>query len=239
LGNKRNYLNDDDIKKIVELYDEFRENKYSKIFDNAEFGYTKVIVERPLQLNYQVTDERLENLYSVAAFAKLAESKKKNIEEKLKEEVAGKIKQQEIINALKIIGNSLHKSWDEFETKVKEALKDFDLSSNFINNIILALSEHDDSADYVLNKAGEKLPDPNLRDSEKIPLKQNIKEYFEKEVKLYYPDAWIDKKKNKIGYEINFTKHFYEYKPPRSLVDIEKDIKEVTLEIQKLIKEEL
>jgi type I restriction enzyme M protein len=239
LGNKRNALSADDINEIVELYDEFEENKYCKIFDNEVFGYTKVIIERPLQLNYQVAEERLENLYSVKAFAKLAESKKKNPELKLEEEEEGRKKQEQINNALKAIENKLYRNWDEFETKVKDALKEFDLSPNFIKNIILALSEHDDSADYVLDKRGNTLPDPNLRDSEKIPLKQEIEEYFEKEVKLYYPDAWMDRKKDKIGYEINFTKYFYEYKPPRALEEIEKDIKEVTGEIQELLKEEL
>jgi len=237
LGNKRNYLTEDDIDKIVELYDRFEESKYSKIFDNEDFGYTKVIVERPLQLNYQITEERLENLYSVKAFAKLAESKKKNPEEKLKEEEEGKKKQEEIINALKKIGDKLYKNWDEFETKVKNALREFNLSPNFIKNIILALSEHDDSADYVLDNKGNKLPDSKLRDSEKIPLKQDIEEYFEREVRPYYPDAWMDRKKDKIGYEINFTKYFYEYKPPRPLEEIEKDIKKVTSEIQRFIKE--
>jgi len=239
LGNKRNYLTDDDIDKIVELYDRFEESKYSKIFDNEEFGYTKVIVESPLQLNYQVTEERLENIYSVKAFATLAESKKKNPEEKLKEEEEGKKKQEEIINALKKIGDKLYKNWDEFEKNVKDVLKEFDLKPNFIKNVILALSEHDDSADYVLDSKGSKLLDPKLRYSEKIPLKQDIEEYFEREVKPYYPDAWMDRKKDKIGYEINFTKYFYVYKPPRPLEEIEKDIKEVTGEIQELLKEEL
>ena len=237
LGNKRNYLSADDIKEIVELYDDFEENKYCKIYDNEVFGYTKVIVERPLQLNYQVTEERLENLYSVKAFAKLAESRQKDQEKKLKEEEEGKRKQKEIISALKGIGNHLYKNWDEFEAKVKEALDGFDLSSNYIKNIILALSEHDDSADYVLDKKGNKLPDSNLRDSEKVPLKQDVEEYFEKEVKPYYPDAWMDRKKDKIGYEINFTKYFYEYKPPRPLEEIESDIKEVIGEIQELFGE--
>jgi len=250
LGNKRNYFSGDDINEIVKLYDKFEENKpacagkpyadrYCKIFDNEEFGYTKVIVERPLQLNYQVAEERLENLYSVKAFAKLAESKKKRIEEKLKEEEEGKKKQEEIINVLKKIGNHLYKNWDEFEAKVKEVLRDFNLSPNFVKNIILVLSRHDDSADYVLDKKGNKLPDPRLRDSEKIPLKQNIEEYFEREVKPYYPDAWMDRRKDKTGYEINFTKYFYEYKPPRPLEEIEEDIKEVTGEIQEILKEEL
>jgi len=239
LGNKRNYLNIEDIDKIIELYDNFKEKKYCKIFDNEEFGYTKVIVERPLQLNYQVTEERLENLYSVNAFSKLTESKQKEPEKKLEEEEEGKRKQEEIINALKDIGNHLYKNWEEFEVKVKKALDGFDLSQNLIKNIILALSEHDDSADYVLDAKGHKLQDSNLRDSEKIPLKQDIEKYFEREVKPYYPDAWMDRKKDKIGYEINFTKYFYKYVPPRPLEEIEKNIKEVTGEIQELLREEL
>jgi type I restriction enzyme M protein len=216
LGNKRNKLSNEDIETIVTLYDNFEENKYCKIFDNQEFGYAKVMVERPLQLNYQITEERLENLYSVKAFAKLAESKNKNLEEKL---------------------DNLYKNWDEFEKKVQIALKEFNLSVNFIKNIILALSEHDDTADYVLDAKGHKLPDSNLRDSEKIPLKQDIKEYFDREVKPYYSNAWMDK--DKIGYEINFTKYFYEHVPLRPLEEIEKDIKEVTAEIQELLKGEL
>jgi len=239
LGNKRNKLGDKDIETIVTLYDNFEENKFCNIFDNQEFGYTKMIVERPLQLNYQITEERLENLYSVKAFVNLAESKNKNVEEKLEEEKNGKEKQETIIKSLQTIGENLYKNWDEFEKKVQIALKEFNLSANFIKNIILALSEHDDAAEYVLDSKGKKQPDSNLRDSEKIPLKQNIEDYFEKEVKPYYPDAWMDRKKDKIGYEINFTKYFYKYVPPRPLEEIEKDIKEVTAEIQKLLKEEL
>jgi len=239
LGNKRNYLGDEDIDEIVKLYDDLKESKFSKIFDKEEFGYTKVIVERPLQLNYQVTEERLENLYSANAFVKLAVSKQKDLELKIKEEEEGKRKQEEIASALKGIGNHLCKNWYEFETKVKDALNGFDLSSNFIKNIILALSEHDDSADYVLDKKGNKIPDPNLRDSEKIPLKQDIKEYFKREVKPCCPDVWMNRGKNRIGYEINFTKYFYEYKSPRPLEEIEKDIKEVASEIEGLLKEEL
>ncbi len=129
----------------------------------------------------------------------MAESKKKYPELKLKGEEEGKKKQEQIINALKKIGNHSCKNWDVFEVRVKDALKDFDLSPNFIKNVILALSEHDDTADYVLDKKGNKLPDSNLRDSEKVPLKQDIEKYFDREVKPYYPDAWMDRKKDKIG----------------------------------------
>ena len=240
LGNKRNELDKKEhIPKIVELYEIFEKNTYCKIFDNEDFGYTKVTVERPLQLNYQVTEERLENLYSVSAFSKLAISKQKDPEKKLEEEEKGKRKQEEIINALKRIGNHLFKNWDEFEDRIKEKLSGFTLTSNFTKNIIFALSEHDDTADYVLDKKGNKTADSNLRDYEKIPLKQDIEEYFKKEVKPYYPDAWMDRKKDKIGYEINFNQYFYKYVPPRPLEEIEKDIKQLTAEIQELLKKEL
>ena len=239
LGDKRQKLNKDHIKQISDLYHEFKNKGDSKIFNNKDFGYTKVIVERPLQLNYQVSDERLENLYAYSAFAKLAASKAKNVEVKEKEEQAGQEKQEKIIKALKRIGDKLYKNWAEFEKEVKEALKEFNLTPAFVKNIILALSEHDDTADYVLDKKGNKQPDPNLRDNEKIKLSEDIDEYFKREVLPYYKDAWMDRKKDKVGYEINFTKYFYKYVPPRDLEEIEKDIKKVTAEIDKLLKKEL
>lgn len=239
LGNKRQELNEEHIKKIQDLYHEFKDQGKSKIFNNEDFGYTKVIVERPLQLNYQVNDERLENLYAYSAFVKLAESKAKKIEVKEKEEKEGKELQNKITEKLKSIGDKLYKNWDEFEKEVKEVVKEFKLTPAFIKNIILSLSEHDETADYVLDKKGNKQPDSNLRDNEKIKLTEDIEEYFKREVLPYYKDAWMDRSKDKIGYEINFTKYFYKYIPPRNLDEIEKDIKGVTSEIDVLLKERL
>ncbi|MFU2192207.1 MAG: type I restriction-modification system subunit M [Methanobacterium sp.] len=238
LGNKRHQLSDEDIEDILDLYNEFDENDVIKVFDNEDFGYTKVTVERPLQLNYEVTEERLENLYAVNAFSKLASSKSKDPETKLKEEKKGKQLQDEIIKSLRKIDQH-YKNWDEFEKRIKKALKEFQLPPAFIKNIIMALSEHDETADYVTDAKGNKKPDGKLRDTEKIPLKEDIEEYFQKEVLPYYPDAWMDPKKDKIGYEINFTQYFYKYEPPRPLEEIERDINKVTAEIQELIKEDL
>lgn len=238
LGNKRHQLSDDDIENILDLYCKFDENDVIKVFDKEDFGYTKVTVERPLQLNFEVTEERLENFYAVNAFSKLAASKSKDPETKLREENEGKQLQDEITQALKRIEKP-YQNWDEFEKRVKKALKQFQLSPAFIKNIIMALSEHDDTADYVTNAKGNKKPDGKLRDTEKIPLKEDIEEYFQREVLPYYPDAWMDRKKDKIGYEINFTQYFYQYQPPRPLEEIEADIKKVTAEIQELIKEDL
>jgi len=238
LGSKRQYISPEDIKDILEYYDNFKPSKNIKIFDNEEFGYTKVVVERPIQLNYCVNEERLENIYSYSAFSKLSESKSKNPDDKLKEEEEGKAKQEEILKALKSIGDKLYKNWDEFEELVKKSLKNIKLTPVFIKNIILKLSEHDETAEYVLDAKGKKQPDSNLRDSEKIPLKEDIQAYFDREVKPYYSDAWIDKTKDKIGYELNFTQYFYKYVPPRALEDIEADIKKVKDQINEFIKKE-
>ena len=111
------------------------------------------------------------------------------------------------------------------------------LSWGIFKNVIEKLSEHDDTAEYVTDGKGKPKADSNLRDTEKIPLVQNIDDYFEEEVKKYYSDAWYDDKKNKIGYEINFTQYFYVYEPPRPLEEIEADINKITSEIQELLKE--
>ena len=239
LGGKRHEISPEQVKKIVDLYKDFKESEYSKIFSNEEFGYTKVMVDRPLQLNYQVSDERLENLYSISTFSKLSESKKENPEAKLEEEELGRKKQEEIISALKKIDNKLYKNWNKFEEKIQEALKKFEFKQTFIEAIIVALSEHDETADYVLDAKNNFIADANLRDSEKIQLKQDTEEYFKKEVLPYYKDAWMDRNKDKVGYEINFTKYFYKYVPPRDLDKIEADINILTKEIQELLKEEI
>ena len=189
-----------------------------------------------MQLNYQAIPERIENLYSYSAFKKLAESKSKDLETKMAEEEEGKKQQEAIKEALLTIGDELYTDWDTFETKVKQVLNQFDLKPAFIKNIIEKLSEHDETAEYVTDKKGKPKADSNLRDTEKIPLIQNIDDYFEEEVLKFYSDAWFDGKKNKIGYEINFTQYFYVYQPPRPLEEIEADINKVTNEIQELLK---
>lgn len=82
---------------------------------------------------------------------------------------------------------------------------------------------------------GKAQPDPIKRDTDSIPLTANIEEYFEAEIKPYYPDAWIDFSKSKVGYEIPFTRHFYVYKPPRTLSEIDAELKQVTKNILKMI----
>lgn len=237
LGNKRHEISDESIENIISLYNSFEESDKVKIFDNEDFGYTKITVERPMQLNYNVTEESIEHLHSVSQFKKLAESNAQDPEIKEEEIAQGKLLQSNIKDALRTIPEKIYTNWDEFESQIKEVLDNFDLSSTFRKNIILNFSEHDDNADYVKDNRGKVKADPNLRDNEKIPLKKDINEYFEEEVLKYYPDAWIDDSKDKEGYKINFAQYFYIYEPPRPLEEIEADIKKVTADIQELLKE--
>lgn len=151
LGNKRNEISEQDIEEITRIYGNFRQGKYCKIFNNSDFGYSRVVVERPL----------IEN--------------------------------------------------DEVFT----------------------------------DKKGNPKPDTSLRDHENIRLKkgkkestfEDIQEYMEKEVLPHVPDAWVDHKKTKVGYEVNFTKYFYEYKPLRPLADIRADILALEKETDGLLAE--
>ena len=136
------------------------------------------------------------------------------------------------------IGDNLYTDWNSFEIEVEKVLKPFNFKPSFIKNIIEKLSEHDETAEYVTDKKGNLKADSDLRDTQKIPVTQIIDELLEDEILKYYPDAWHDSKKDKIGYEINFTQYFYIYEPPRSLNDIENDINNLTKEIQSLLMED-
>ena len=89
----------------------------------------------------------------------------------------------------------------------------------------------------VKNKQGEPKADSKKRDAERIPLTGDIDAYFEKEVVPHLPTAWMDRKKDKIGYEINFSKYFYTYQPLRDVSEIAKDLSKLEQESKILIKE--
>ncbi|MEG6569266.1 class I SAM-dependent DNA methyltransferase [Thermoanaerobacterium thermosaccharolyticum] len=237
LGNKRNEITEEQIKEITRIYGEFKENEYCKIFDNEDFGYQKIVVERPLRLNFQVTEERINNLYNETAFNNLTKSKKKGTAG-LKEIEEGKKLQQQIIETLGTMDSTiLYKNRDEFTKVLKKAFKDSDirLDSALLKAILSALSEKDETADICVDSKGNPEPDPDLRDTENVPLKEDIHEYFEREVKPHVPDAWIDETKTKIGYEIPFTRHFYKYQPLRPSEEIMREI----IELEKSISEKL
>jgi len=241
LGNKRHYITEKQIEEIVDIYKTFRESDKNKIFSNEDFGYYKITVERPLQLNFQASNERIELLKEEKAFQNLEVSKRKNNPLTPFDKGEGKEKQGKIIKALKSLGDALYKNPDTFEAVLDIALKkhDIDVDKSMKKAILKALSEHDDTADIIRDKNGNPEPNPDLRDYENVPLNEDIYEYFVREVKPHLPDAWIDEKKTKVGYEISFTKYFYKYKPLRPLDEITGDIKILEGETRRLMEEVL
>ena len=242
LGNKRHEISEEQIRDITQLYGNFRRGKRVKIFDNEDFGYQRITVERPLKLNFKVDDERLERVREVKAFQNLATSKKKKNSKAAEAEIeAGKRLQADILASLATLrGGGLVKNRDTFQKMLKATFKDAGVAvpAALFKAILMALAERDESAEVCTDKKGEQPePDSELRDYENVPLKEDIAEYMTREVLPHVPDAWVDESKTKTGYEINFNRYFYEYKPPRPLEEIEADIVAVEREIMEMIRE--
>jgi type I restriction enzyme M protein len=240
LGNKRNELSQENINEVVRLYGEFKETEKSKVFDNDDFGYRRIVVERPLRLNFLASLERVERVKEETAFQNLARSKKKG--KQAEEEVAeGKKVQERVLAALaRLDAACIWKNREEFEKALDGALKNAGRVPTPVRAAVLsALSERDETADICTDSDGKPEPDPELRDYENVPRKEDIDAYFEREVKPHVPDAWVDDSKTKDGYEIPFTRHFYKYTPQRSLADIEADIRRLEGEIQGMLGEVL
>ena len=133
-----------------------------------------------------------------------------------------------------------HKDRDSFLTDLKDALRKAGMKTPpapVIKAIWTTIGEHDDDATVITNTKGHPEPDPALRDTENVPLTEDIGDYFTREVLPHVPDAWIDDTKTKVGYEIPFTRHFCRYTPPRPLEEIQKDLRTLVAEIQEMLAE--
>lgn len=248
IGNKRNDITEECREIIVKAYGEFLNKEYtigdkvceSKIFDNEDFGFYKITIERPLRLNFKVDDERIERLKDERAFQNLVKSRKKG-EAGEKEIEEGVKLQEDILDVLENIkGDKVYKNRDEFEEELDSRFKEkgIKVAKSVQNAILNALSERDETADICYkNKKGDIEPDTELRDTERVPLKEDIEEYFEREVKPYAEDAWIDESKTVIGYEIPFTRHFYKFEAPEKSEVIAERIIETEKKLMKSLNE--
>lgn len=302
LGNKNCELTQQHVKDILNCYLELQEldrketgNLVSKIFDNEDFGYYKVNVERPKRLKAQFTTEKIESLkwdkgnpdFSKELFEKYGQEVYQGLE-KHKKEISDYVEKKELgINPKQLVAFLKKETWEKqemlyqtakrlmevlgaetytnfnlFTDKVDEVLKQdkTKLSATEKKQILDAVSWYDEQADKVVKKV-EKLNDKklselleflgctkedlpyygyfptekageytiyetesDLRDSESIPLKENIQEYFLREVKPYAEESWIALDSVKIGYELSFNKYFYEPAPLRTLDEVTDDI---------------
>ena len=235
VGSKRVEISDDDRVEITQTFASREVSAISKIFENRDFAYWTVTVERPLRLRFECTPERV---------AEVAEHK-----------ALGKV--TGLADALSAFGEQAYLNREEFLRDVGRHMSEFGVKLSTAQRKTLAqvIGVHDDDADicYFTSgpKKGEIEPDPALRDTENIPFgwgghpktheaaDATINAYFEAEVKPHVPDpeTWVDKSKTKVGYEIPFTRHFYEYVPPRPLEEIDADLNRVVGEILEMLRE--
>jgi type I restriction enzyme M protein len=241
LGNKRNEIPAAQRDQIVRLYGDFTEGDHVRLFDNADFGYRRITVERPLRLDFAVTEERLARVQEAGPFTKLATSRKRKDTQAAQAEIdAGTQLQQDILAALQTLADQgTFTDRDAFVARLKAAFKDAELKvpAPLFKAILAALSERNETATICTDTKGNPEPDPDLRDYENVPLKQEIDDYMQAEVLPHVPDAWVDKSKTKVGYEINFNRYFYQYTPPRPLEEIEADLKQIEDEIAAMLTE--
>ena len=247
LGDKRREITAEQIGEITRTYEVFRDAENCRIFPTADFGYRKITVERPLRLNFQTSPERIERLKREKAFVGLATSKKKGAAAQAEIE-SGKAIQRDVLLALDDLDASrVWKKREDFAKVVRSSLLGcgWKAPAPFLRALLSALSERDETADVCTDEEGRPEPDPDLRDTENVPLDEGVQTFFDREVKPHGPDAWIntgvrdhkDKEVGKVGYEINFNRYFYKYQPPRPLEEIEADIRGLEKDIVAMLRE--
>jgi len=218
----------------------------SRVFPTTQFGFRKITVERPLKLNFQASPERLARLEDEKGFQAIAQSKKKGPAAE-KELAEGWAVQDRIRQLVRTLPDTLFKDREACEGVLDDAAKraGLKLPSPVRKAILPALSERDETAAICRDRDGKPEPDPELRDTESVPLSESVDAFFEREVKPHVPDAWIDRAKRDpkdgqvgiVGYEINFNRYFYRYTPPRPLEEIEADIRHTERDLVRMLPE--
>lgn len=281
LNNKRHEITEDQIRQITAIYGHDRDGEtadvcldlktgeratrvVSRVFENCEFGFLKVVVERPLRMNFAVNPERLARLEGQGAFVNLAVSQKRKDAAAAAREIKEGQAQQEAIRALlkTLAGKGRYTDRSAFDADLTKAAKRLGLKlpTPLKKAIFAALGERDPAAEICRAANGEPEPDADARDTENIPLPKGtqlplpmdfgpdkpndrlvtafrrvIDDYIAREVLPHVPDAWVDYEKTKVGYEIPINRHFYVYTPPRPLAEIESDIKKLEREIASML----
>jgi type I restriction enzyme M protein len=215
VGDKRLHVSAAQVDEIVRLYDSFREDSQSKILDNIEFGYARACIEYPLRLSFQMTPEGKHR------FLNAHPSRLDDI--------------QVIDDAL---GRTPILDWTAVRRQIGELLADRGSrwGARELRTFESVFTETNPQARPTLDdKTGSRLPDPQLREFEKVPLREHPSDFFRREIAPYKPEAWLDHSKTITGYEINFDQHFQIFTLPRPIVQIEADLRRKEEEISRLL----
>jgi type I restriction enzyme M protein len=205
------------------MYDEFEEGEFSKIFNTTDFGYTTITVEQPLRQSWALNPDRIESALAIKTMEKLTAGERELIHQALLAESAS--------------DSSATTDAAAFMNRVKTSLGQTPLTAAQLKALVGALSTRDESAPVVTDAKGKPVADAGLRDTENVPLSEDIDEYVAREIAPHLAEFWVDRSKDKVGYEIPFTRHFYKYVPPRPLEEIDNDLNTLIAEITALLKE--
>jgi len=227
-GNKRRFINDQQIAEIARLYADFEPGERVRIANYRDFGYRRIKVQRPLRLVIRISDERLAAFQASKAFAKLDKDEQASWLKLLRKHV-GKTHPYAWLNSME--GLAKKAGLGKVGNGLTAALE-------------VAFGVRDPEAP-VVKVEGEPVSDKYLEDFENVPLDQPVDDYLASEVLPHVPDAWIDSdytddkdgQLGKVGYEINFNRYFYKYVPPRDLHEIDGELKAVEKEIAALLDE--
>ena len=225
LGDKRREMDEGHLAKVMEIYASFEEDSdVSKVYLAEHFGYRRVTVDRPLQLDFATSEERMGRLNDQRAFQKMEENEQDTIR--------------------RILDEMTNDHWTDRSDFLEELNREagengMKLNAAITKAIVNALGERNPEASVCMDRKGNPEHDTGLRDTERVPLDVPIPAYMEKEVWPFVPDAWVsntvtdmrDGETGKVGYEIPFTRYFYVYSPPRPLEEIEAEIKRLQAEI--------
>ena len=231
LGDKRKQVSKDQIRHITELYgnavavaaDETHPDyKKVKIFRTNEFGFHRITVDRPLKLRFEITEDTLTALSESKPLAKW------DGRDAFLAAVRG---------ALGTVWSTRREAQAGLLAAAMADGALWPTGAAFQKAIWAAVAVSDPDGEVQRAKDGTPEPDPDLRDYENVPLADDIDAYFAREVTPHVPDAWIDRTKTRVGYEIPFTRHFYVYTPPRPLAEIDAELRDLEAQIQKLLGE--
>lgn len=254
MGKKRKELSRNDIRKITEIYADFKTGKCCKLFTKEEFMYKEYAVYQPLQRTGVLSAANIENLktstlfvananiLNEAEYEELLETNPRSAsdEKKFKKYQKGKEFTETVINILtRNICDKEYKNFIEFETLLNNLIGSVEgMTDSRLVGIARELSVVDKTAVIQKDKKGKILPDPTTKDNELIGLTQDVEEYFKAEVYPHVPDAMyfyeFDPKKKegpsnreRLGAEFPFTRYFYEYKEPDKADDLLKQFIEL------------
>ncbi|AHM02972.1 Type I restriction-modification system, DNA-methyltransferase subunit M [Roseibacterium elongatum DSM 19469] len=195
----------------------------SLLLPNNAFGYRQITVERPLRVAYEWNDSSFPRLQALRQFEELDYAEQDMLAQLLSDRMYG-ARYLDKRSFLKDLSSG--------------SVMQGPLLSQSLKRTILRLSEvPDDEGEVARDTRGQPKPNPKLRDTEIVPLAEEVEAYFKREVVPHVPDAWVDNDKTKIGYEIPFNRHFYVFQRPRDLEEIDAELEQVTRNIQRMLAE--